>query len=73
LRERGVDTPGQVGIAGFDDIATLRDVVPALTSVHVPLDEVAREAIHRATAATEDLRRRVIPTHPVVRASTPAR
>ena len=73
LRERGVDAPGQIGIAGFDDIATLRDVVPALTSVHVPLDEVAREAIHRATAATEDLRRRVIPTHPVVRASTPAR
>lgn len=73
LRERGIRTPDRMGVAGFDDIATLRDVVPSLTSVHVPLDEVAREAIHRATATPEDLRRRVIPTHPVVRESTPSR
>ncbi|WP_449407394.1 LacI family DNA-binding transcriptional regulator [Microbacterium maritypicum] len=73
LRERGIASPDRIGIAGFDDIATLRDVVPSLTSVHVPLDEVAREAIHRATAAPDGLTRRVIPTHPVVRESTPQR
>ncbi|MBS0024016.1 LacI family DNA-binding transcriptional regulator [Microbacterium paraoxydans] len=73
LRGRGIEMPGRIGVAGFDDITTLRDVVPSLTSVHVPVDEVAAEAIHRATAAPAELRRRVIPTHPVVRASTPPR
>lgn len=73
LRERGLNVPGDLALAGFDDITTLRDVVPRLTTVHVPLDEVGREAVHRATAEPERLRRRVIPTRPILRESTPVR
>lgn len=73
LRERELDVPGRIGVAGFDDITTLRDVVPRLTTVHIPLDEVAHEAVHRATAEPGSLRRRVIPTRPMLRESTPAR
>ncbi|MFK4731341.1 LacI family DNA-binding transcriptional regulator [Agromyces mediolanus] len=73
LRERGIAVPQELGVAGFDDITTLRDVVPKLTTVHVPLDEVAREAVHRATAGPSELRRNVIPTRPMLRESTPQR
>lgn len=71
LRARGLEVPRDVSVAGFDDIKTLPDIVPPLTTVHVPLDEVARDAIYRATAAKPQLKPRVIPTHPVLRDSTP--
>jgi LacI family transcriptional regulator len=73
LRERGIKVPEDMGLAGFDDITTLRDVVPRLTTVHVPLDEVGHEAVHRATADVDKLRRKVIPTRPILRESTPPR
>jgi LacI family transcriptional regulator len=71
LRARGRKVPQDISVAGFDDIKTLPDIVPPLTTVHVPLDEVARDAIYRATAAKPQLKPRVIPTHPVLRESTP--
>jgi LacI family transcriptional regulator len=48
LRERGVDVPGQLGVAGFDDIATLRDVWPGLTTVRLPLEQMGRRALELA-------------------------
>lgn len=72
LRERGLRIPDDIAVAGFDDIATLRDVSPSLTTVHVPLDEVAREAVYRATTTDSQPRRQVVPTYPVMRASTPS-
>lgn len=44
LRERGCSVPGDVGIAGFDDIPTLRDIAPALTTVRLPLVEMGERA-----------------------------
>ena len=73
IRARGLRVPDDIAVAGFDDIKTLPDIVPQLTTVHVPLDEVARDAIHLATAAEPQLERRVIPTYPIVRESTPPR
>lgn len=71
LRERGLRIPEDVGVAGFDDITTLRDVVPQLTTVHVALNTVAQEAIYRATTTDPDLTRHTVPAYPVLRASTP--
>jgi LacI family transcriptional regulator len=71
LRARGEGVLARIGVAGFDDLTTLRDVVPSLTTVHVPLDEVGDEAIHRATAAEGELTRRIVPTRPILRDSTP--
>lgn len=48
LRARGVDVPGQLGIAGFDDIAALRDVWPGLTTVRLPLEQMGRRALELA-------------------------
>lgn len=44
LRGHGVAVPGQVSVAGFDDLPVAVDVVPALTTVRVPLERGARRA-----------------------------
>ncbi|TWD80910.1 LacI family transcriptional regulator [Kribbella amoyensis] len=53
LRSRGVDVPGQLGVAGFDDIATLRDVWPGLTTVRLPLEQMGRRALELAVEGGE--------------------
>ncbi|MDP9035091.1 MAG: SpoIIE family protein phosphatase [Myxococcota bacterium] len=44
LQSRGVDIPGQVAVAGFDDIEEARFATPPLTTVRQPLYESGREA-----------------------------
>jgi LacI family transcriptional regulator len=75
LREAGIDVPGDVAVAGFDDIDTARDVTPALTTVHIPLAEVGRRAVElamsdAAQSADEVVR---VETRVVLRASSPQR
>ncbi|MCZ2849377.1 LacI family DNA-binding transcriptional regulator [Modestobacter sp. VKM Ac-2978] len=48
FRAAGVRVPDDVSLAGFDDIAPLRDVVPSLTSVHLPLEEMGARAAQLA-------------------------
>jgi LacI family transcriptional regulator len=70
-RDAGLRPAVDLGVAGFDDITTLRDVVPALTTVKVPLYELGAEAMRRVLdpAARQGVQR--IPCHVVLRASTP--
>jgi LacI family transcriptional regulator len=44
LREHGLRLPEDVSIAGFDDIKTLRDLVPPLTTVRLELEEMGERA-----------------------------
>jgi LacI family transcriptional regulator, galactose operon repressor len=44
LRSEGLRIPRDAMIAGFDDIETLRDFRPPLTTVHLPLEEIGRLA-----------------------------
>jgi LacI family transcriptional regulator len=53
LRSQGLRIPRDAGVAGFDDIETLRDFRPALSTVHLPLEEIGRQAA-RSTTATAD-------------------
>ena len=71
LRERGIDLPGAVGVAGFDDIPTARDVHPPLTSVRLPLVQAGERAI--ASALDGDAAAPLLGSEVVVRASTPPR
>jgi signal transduction histidine kinase len=48
LQRRGVAVPGQVSVAGFDDIAEAAGVSPGLTTVRQPLDRMGREALRAA-------------------------
>jgi len=73
LRSRGVEPGRDIAIAGFDDIQTVRDVTPALTTVGIPLFEVGESAIAvalrpREADAERDL---AVATSVVLRASTP--
>jgi LacI family transcriptional regulator len=50
LRTAGLQVPDDISVAGFDDIATLRDVTPRLTSVRLPLEEMGMQAARLALA-----------------------
>jgi LacI family transcriptional regulator, galactose operon repressor len=68
LRAAGLTVPADVALAGFDDISTLRDVYPPLTTVRLPLAQmgtmaaslVLSDAPSPAAGPTE-ARHRVIP------------
>lgn len=77
-RDRGLTLPRDLALAGFDDIVTLRDAYPALTTVRLPLEEVGRAALELVLTAEEGAaqesatpRKRRISGEVVLRASTP--
>lgn len=73
LRARGMRVPDDVAVAGFDDIRALRNVVPSLTTVRVPLDEVGKQAIARALSPDDGPGTAVVAATVVLRESTPRR
>ncbi|WP_265520455.1 LacI family DNA-binding transcriptional regulator [Oerskovia flava] len=50
-RDAGLHVPDDVAVAGFDDIVTLRDVTPALTTVRIPLTSIGEIATRLALGA----------------------
>jgi LacI family transcriptional regulator len=60
VRDRGLRIPDDVAIAGFDDIPTLRDVAPSLTTVRLPLEDMGRTAASMVLDDRLDGRRRVV-------------
>lgn len=72
FREHGVRVPEEVSLAGFDDISTLRDVTPSLTTVRLPLEEMGRRAAEMALRQEEAGTPRLvrIPGEVVLRNST---
>lgn len=76
FREAGVLPGRDIGVAGFDDIASTVDVVPALTSVAVPLREAGASAMRLALSGDgdggTDAETR-LPVSVVLRESTPGR
>ena len=61
LRAAGVSVPGDVAVAGFDDIVTLRDVTPPLTTVRLPLTQMGEMAASMVLAGGEPGRPRIVP------------
>ncbi|MBG0818092.1 LacI family DNA-binding transcriptional regulator [Planomonospora sp. ID82291] len=54
FRDRGIRVPQDVSVAGFDDIATLRDLVPSLTTVRLPLSDMGARALELALGPSEE-------------------
>lgn len=50
LREQGLDVPGDVSLAGFDDIPIARYLTPALTTVSVAIADLGGRAMERLLA-----------------------
>jgi LacI family transcriptional regulator len=71
LRERGFRLPDDLGVAGFDDIPSARDAVPALTTLRLPLVEAGRLALRVALGDSPP--EQVLEGSVLVRASTPRR
>jgi len=68
--------PGDVALAGFDDIVFAQEVYPPLTSVHMPAREMGRRAaqflFERIENPDHEQMQEVLPTELVVRSSTVA-
>ncbi|EBD0703639.1 LacI family DNA-binding transcriptional regulator [Salmonella enterica] len=48
LHQRGVQLPQQLSIVGFDDVVLARYLYPALTTMHYPVEQMARCAAQLA-------------------------
>lgn len=44
LHQRGVNLPDQLSLVGFDDVVLARYLYPALTTMHYPVERMARRA-----------------------------
>lgn len=73
LREFGLRPGADVGVAGFDDVATLQDVTPSLTTVALPLAEIGAAALELALRETDAGPIAPVEGRVVLRESTPAR
>jgi len=74
LRDQGRQVPAEIAVAGFDDILTLRDVAPGLTTVRMPLRGIGEQALAMVLEPAPDQPRiRRVKGHVVIRASTPPR
>ncbi len=73
LRDMGIDVPGEVSVTGFDNITLSEFVFPALTTLHIPRDQIGRQIFASLTAPTQTAKPQqeiVITPELVVREST---
>jgi LacI family transcriptional regulator len=75
LAELGRRVPGDVSVAGFDDISIAALTAPRLSTVRLPLRELGRRGFEVAMRAMagETVRPEVLPTEVVLRDSTAPR
>lgn len=72
LRQAGRRVPEDVAVVGFDDQIFAGTLVPPLTTVHAPTEQVGKEAVHqlvRIIRGESVESRLVLPTLPVIRQS----
>ncbi|MBO9662808.1 LacI family DNA-binding transcriptional regulator [Dokdonella sp.] len=53
LKELGLDVPGDIALAGFDDIPIARFVSPPLTTMRVRIADLGSQALERLAAAID--------------------
>ena len=69
-RKNNLSVPKDFALAGFDDIPSLQDVVPSLTTVHIPLFEVGIAATELALRESDNIQMISVETELVIRDST---
>ncbi|MEL5990796.1 LacI family DNA-binding transcriptional regulator [Microbacterium phosphatis] len=72
VRDAGRVPGADIAIAGFDDIAAGRDIVPGITTVTVPLEALGAQALEAAVSDDWD-GAAALPLEVVLRDSTPRR
>lgn len=61
LQRRGIATPGEIAIAGFDDIKENFSIKPSMTTVRQPLYEMGYESVRMITELIESKEKHVEP------------
>ncbi len=76
-RERNIRVPEDLSVIGFDDIQFSSVFTPPLTTVHVPIDEVARRSVEESEKLAENPvspetphKSIILPTHLIERQTT---
>jgi LacI family transcriptional regulator, galactose operon repressor len=74
LAELGIDVPGQLSVAGFDDVPVAAITSPPLSTVRLPLREMGRRGFAEAARVLggQPIQPAVLPTELAMRASTGA-
>jgi LacI family transcriptional regulator len=74
LSERGIEVPGELSVAGFDDISIAGMTAPSLSTVRMPLRELGRRGFEHAirVLATEEPAPELLMTEVILRESTAA-
>jgi LacI family transcriptional regulator len=70
LRAEGLAVPGDIAVAGFDDISTLRDIYPPLTTVRLPLRQMGVMAASLVLQVADQPRVIPVPGEVILREST---
>jgi len=74
LQRRGLQVPRDLSVVGFDDIETASLVLPSLSTVRIPLPQMADAAVHNLVERVENRRRDglrdILPCELIVRDST---
>ncbi len=70
LRDRGVRVPQDISVTGFDNIKLAQYCYPALTSVHIPRDQIGEMICEALIAGSHTERDIAIDPELVVRDST---
>ena len=70
LRADGLAVPGDIAMAGFDDITTLRDIYPPLTTVRLPLKQMGEMAASLVLQEADRPRLIPVPGEVILRDST---
>ena len=77
IKHRGLSVPDDISVIGFDDIGLASEVIPALTTMHVPkrtLGIVAVNKLFQIIIGKEDpVKKILLPTTLVIRKSTARR
>ncbi len=69
LEEAGVRVPQDMSLVGYDDIPVAQQLRPRLTTVHIPLEEMGRQAVRLAVSSDDEDNWRE-PTTGVIRLGT---
>jgi LacI family transcriptional regulator len=76
LREAGLQVPGDVALVGCDDIPDAARLTPALSTIRQPIEQMGALAVSTLVENLQNgsapVRRQILPTELVVRASTGA-
>ncbi|MDE0546640.1 LacI family DNA-binding transcriptional regulator [Microbacterium sp. C7(2022)] len=73
IRDAGRSVGSDIAVAGFDDIATGRDIRPGLTTVRVPLEELGYRLLHAVVDEEWDAAASPLALEVIIRGSTPER